>query len=96
MKTARAYEEVVNFIATQTARNSLIAFHPSEQAKERVMELIQKEKESGLATDEKSELDHYMQLEHLMRLAKARAKQFCFVIATKEQILALFTPILAN
>ena len=76
METARAYEEVVNFIATQTARNSLIAFHPSEQAKERVMELIQKEKESGLATDEKSELDHYMQLEHLMRLAKARAKQY--------------------
>jgi hypothetical protein len=76
METARAYEEVVNFIATQTARNSLISFHPSEQAKERVMELIQKEKESGMATDEKSKLDHYMQLEHLMRLAKARAKQY--------------------
>jgi hypothetical protein len=58
METARAYEEVVNFIATQTASVALLAFHPSEQAKERVMELVQKEKESGLATDEKSELDH--------------------------------------
>lgn len=75
METARAYEEVVNFIATQTTRGALLAFHPSEQAKERVMELVQKEKESGLATDEKSELDHYLQLEHLMRLAKARATQ---------------------
>ena len=75
METTRAYEEVVNFIATQTARDSLLAFHPSEQAKERVMELVQKEKESGLAIDEKSELDHYLQLEHLMRLAKARAKK---------------------
>ena len=75
METARAYEEVVNFIATQTSRSSLLAFHPSEQAKERVMELVQKEKEGELATNEKSELDHYMQLEHLMRLAKARAKQ---------------------
>ncbi len=75
METARAYEEVVNFIATQTAPGSLLAFHPSEQAKERVMELVQKEKESGLAIDEKSELDHYLQLEHLMRLAKARAKK---------------------
>lgn len=75
METARAYEEVVNFIATQTPRGSLMAFHPSDQAKDRVMELIHKEKESTLAADEQSELDHYMQLEHLMRLAKARAKQ---------------------
>ncbi len=74
METARAYEEVVNFIATQTPRGSLMAFHPSDQAKDRVMELVHKEKESGLAADEQSELDHYLQLEHLMRLAKARAK----------------------
>ena len=26
--------------------------------------------------DEKVELDHYMQLEHLMRLAKTRARQY--------------------
>ena len=75
METVRAYEEVVNFIATQTPHSSLMAFHPSDQAKDRVMELIHKEKESTLAADEQSELDHYMQLEHLMRLAKARAKQ---------------------
>ncbi len=76
MEIARAYEEVVNFIATQTTRGSLLSFQPSDQAKERVMELVQKEKNSSLATDEKSELDHYLQLEHLMRLAKARAKQY--------------------
>ncbi len=75
MEPARAYEEVIDFIATQTTRSSLLAFHPSEQARDRVMELVTKEKESALTTDEQSELDHYMQLEHLMRLAKARAKQ---------------------
>ena len=75
MEIARAYEEVVNFIATQTPHSSLMAFHPSDQAKERVMELVHKEKESSLAPDEQSELDHYIQLEHLMRLAKARARQ---------------------
>ena len=30
---------------------------------------------SPLTTEEKSELDHYIQLEHLMRLAKARARR---------------------
>ena len=29
-----------------------------------------------LSADEKSELDHYMLLEHLMRLAKARARRY--------------------
>jgi hypothetical protein len=28
----------------------------------------------GLTPEESSELDHYLQLEHLMRLAKARAR----------------------
>jgi hypothetical protein len=36
--------------------------------------LIHKEKTIGLTPDESSELDHFMKLEHLMRLAKARAK----------------------
>jgi hypothetical protein len=43
--------------------------------KERVAELIHQEKSIGLSAEEKSELDHYLQLEHLMRLAKARARQ---------------------
>jgi hypothetical protein len=29
-----------------------------------------------LTRDETSELDHYVQLEHLMRLAKARARKY--------------------
>ena len=43
--------------------------------KARVADLIAREKESGLTPDETSELDHYMQLEHIMRLAKARARK---------------------
>jgi hypothetical protein len=40
-----------------------------------VEELIQREKTTGLTPDETTELDSYVQLEHLMRLAKARARQ---------------------
>ena len=36
--------------------------------------LDHQEKTTGLSSEEKSELDNYMQLEHLMRLAKARAR----------------------
>jgi len=76
MKTVRAYEEVIEFIAAGTKPSSLIAFQPSDTVKERVADLIHREKTTGLSPDEKSELEHYMQLEHLMRLAKARARQY--------------------
>ncbi len=75
VKTTRAYEEVIEFIAAGTSPSSVIAFQPSETAKQRVADLIYREKTTGLPPDEKSELDHYMQLEHLMRLAKARARR---------------------
>jgi len=47
-----------------------------KKAKARVADLIFREKTEGLSADEKSELDHYLQIEHLMRLAKARAHQY--------------------
>ncbi len=75
VETMRAYEEVIEFIAAGTSPSSVIAFQPSEAVKQRVADLIYREKTTGLTPDEKSELDHYMQLEHLMRLAKARARR---------------------
>ncbi len=69
----RAYEEIIDFIAAGTTPGTVIAFRPSEAAKLRVGDLIQREKTTGLNTEEQAELGHYLQLEHLMRLAKARA-----------------------
>jgi len=76
MNAIKAYEEVIDFIAAGTTPQNVIAFHPSEAAQERVADLLSREKEGALSREEKSELDHYLQLEHLMRLAKARARDF--------------------
>lgn len=73
MITVRAYEEIIEFIAAGTSPNSVIAYQPSQSAKDRVADLIAREKINGLTPDEKTELDHYLQIEHIMRLAKARA-----------------------
>lgn len=75
VKTPRAYEEVIEFIAAGTSPSQVIAFQPSAEVKARVANLIYQEKTSGLSPSDKSELDHYLQLEHLMRLAKARARR---------------------
>lgn len=72
----KAYEEIIEFIAAGTTPAAVVSFRPSAGTKKRVAELIEQEKTSGLSSEEKSELDHYMQLEHLMRLAKVRAHQY--------------------
>jgi hypothetical protein len=75
MQTNKVYDEVIEFIASSSPQN-VIAFRPSEESKARVADLIFREKVEGLSEDEKSELDHYLQIEHLMRLAKARAHHY--------------------
>jgi hypothetical protein len=71
---AKAYDELVDFLAAGSTPESLLQFRPSEATRARVQELIHKEKDSGLLPEEASELDDYLNLEHLMRLAKARAR----------------------
>ena len=75
MQPTKVYDEVIQFIAASSPHN-VVAFRPSEEAKARVADLIFREKTEGLPDDEKSELDHYLQIEHLMRLAKARAHHY--------------------
>lgn len=76
MSTASpAYFEIIDFIAAGATSESVARFHPSAEAQRRVAELIEREKESGLSADEKAELDHFMELEHIIRMAKARARQ---------------------
>ena len=76
MSATKAYEEVIDFIAAGTTPDNVVTFQPSEETKERVRHLIEQEKSVKLSPEEKSELDHYIQLEHIMRLAKARARRY--------------------
>jgi hypothetical protein len=72
----RAYDEIIDFLAAGTSPRQIIAYRPSDDVRARVEELIAREKGEGLSAEESSELNHYLQLEHLMRLAKARARVY--------------------
>ncbi len=76
MESIRAYDEIIELIASGPSSQRVVSFEPSDSTKQRIRYLIQREKEEMLSSDEKSELDGYFQLEHLMRLAKARARKF--------------------
>jgi hypothetical protein len=70
-----AYDEFVDFIAGGSTPQAVIDFRASEGAKERVADLIRRQKTESLSPDETAELNQFLQIEHLMRLAKARARQ---------------------
>ncbi len=70
---APPYLEIVDFIAG-TNPEAVASFRPSPKAQDRLADLIEREKTEGLSTDEKAELDHFIELEHILRMAKAKAR----------------------
>lgn len=69
-----AYEEFVDFLASGTTPQAIIDYKPSQRTKDRVAELVARQKTGELTPEETGELNHYLEVEHLMRLAKARAR----------------------
>jgi hypothetical protein len=70
-----AYLEIIDFIASGTTPEAVAHFRPSPEAQQRVAALIERQKAARLSSEEKAELDHFMELEHILRMAKARARQ---------------------
>jgi hypothetical protein len=74
MIVTKSYDEIIDFIAAGTTPDAVVAFHPSDDVRQRVADLIERSKESGISAEEQSELEDYLQLEHIMIMAKARAR----------------------
>jgi hypothetical protein len=70
----RAYEEIIDFIAAGTRPDRVAAFQPSDEVRNRVHDLLVREKDAALSDAEAFELGRYTQLGHIMRLAKAGAR----------------------
>ena len=68
------YLELVDFVAAGSTPEEVANFRPSRNAQERVSELVEREKSAALSEEEASELGHFLELEHILRMAKARAR----------------------
>ena len=71
----RVQDEIIDFIAGGCRPEDVAAFTPSDEAKARVRYLLGRLKDDTLSPEETAELDQFVELEHIMRLAKARARQ---------------------
>ncbi|MEI6328941.1 MAG: hypothetical protein ACOYN8_15870 [Pseudanabaena sp.] len=75
-KTIKVYDEIVEFIASGTTPQSVIDFHLSETAQERLEDLIYNAKNNTLTKEDQRELDHFLTIEHILTLAKAKAHRY--------------------
>ena len=75
MSASKSYDEIIDFIAGGTTPEAVVAFRPSERVQERVAVLVERSQDGSISPEEQSELEDYLQLEHIMIMAKARARQ---------------------
>ncbi len=62
-------------LARLPSPEEVLALRPSPVLQNRIEELLDKNRAGGLSDEERREWEHYEYLEHLIRLAKARAIQ---------------------
>lgn len=72
-KSTNIFDSVADFIASLNPRK-VLELRADPGVQQRLEALIEKEIMEGLTPNEKEELDHYIVLERLIRLAKARAR----------------------
>lgn len=72
MTASAVYNSIADFIASLDPQR-VLDLRADEAMQDRLEELIGKEKEEGLDAEEKDELDHYIVIERLVRLAKSKA-----------------------
>ncbi|HRF40140.1 MAG TPA: hypothetical protein PK198_15220 [Saprospiraceae bacterium] len=73
MTAHTVYDHVADFISRMNPQ-LLLELKAPEAMSIRLEDLIDKEKEGTLSSEEKDELDHYIVLERLIRLSKAHAR----------------------
>ncbi|MBI4662577.1 MAG: hypothetical protein HY735_27505 [Verrucomicrobia bacterium] len=66
--------QVLEKLAEPASQEEVLALRPSSQLDARIRELLQKNRQGGLTHEEEAEWKRYEMAEHLVRLAKGRAR----------------------
>jgi hypothetical protein len=66
-------QDIIALLASQPTPDQILALRPSPEFQARVSELLAESKAGTLSTKGEAELERYLTLEHLVRLAKTHA-----------------------
>lgn len=75
MIVTRFFDEIVDFLTSFPRPEEIVAYKPSDTLQLRAEALLEKKREGRISEDENKELDSIVIIEHLMRMAKAKARQ---------------------
>ena len=70
----KGLSEVLEALAGLPTPREVLALHPAPALEQRVRSLLEKNRAEGLSSEEEREWERYEYLEHLVRMAKAKAK----------------------
>lgn len=65
--------DVLEALARLPAPQEILALRPSPALQERISALVDKQRKGGLSDDEERDWQNYQYIEHLVRIAKAKA-----------------------
>jgi hypothetical protein len=68
-------DEVLDFLASTPTPEQIIAFRPSDRMQARVRELLERNRNGLLSSEESAELDEISRLNHFVSMLKIRARQ---------------------
>lgn len=66
-------QAIISLLASQPTAEQILAIRPTPEFQARVSELLADSKSRSLSAQEEAELERYLTLEHLVRLAKTHA-----------------------
>jgi hypothetical protein len=67
------YEQVLEFLASGPSSQETVAYRPSKAAQTRFSRLLAANRERQLSAQEEEELDHYIAMDRMISLLKAKA-----------------------
>ncbi|AQG78940.1 hypothetical protein [Spirosoma montaniterrae] len=70
------YATLVDFMLANISPEKVLSFRVSEEVHDYFYSLLDKEKNGTATPDEVETINNFMNVEHIMRLAKAKAKQY--------------------
>jgi hypothetical protein len=71
---ASVYGELADLIAQGGGPEAVLAFRSSDAVQERAYELVDRKRHGSLTPEEATELNAFVDREHILRLAKVRAR----------------------
>lgn len=71
----RVFDEIIDFITSIPQPQQILNYKPSKSAQNRLDDLLEKKRNEQLSEDELHELDQFVMTEHIMRIAKIKAKK---------------------